>query len=91
MEELEICRESLEKSEIERKEVSKYAQELVEKVKKDSEQQEFLIDRRIINKFLINYANPSSSREVKMQMLDAMSKILGFSIEEKQTLGLVKK
>jgi len=26
-----------------------------------------------------------------MQMLDAMSKILGFTLEEKQILGLVKK
>ena len=42
-----------------------------------------MIDRRMINKFLINYANPNSSREVKMQMLDAMSKILAFTIDEK--------
>lgn len=89
--EVEELRVHLEKSEIECKEVKKYAQDLVEKVKKDSEQQEFMIDRRMINKFLVNYANPSSSRDVKMQMLDAMSKILGFTIEEKQTLGLIKK
>lgn len=50
-----------------------------------------MIDRRIINKFLVNYVNPSSSKDTKMQMLDAMSKILGFSIEEKQALGLIKK
>jgi hypothetical protein len=50
-----------------------------------------MIDRRMINKFLVNYANPNSTREVKMQMLDAMSKILGFTMEEKQVLGLVKK
>lgn len=50
-----------------------------------------MIDRRLINTFLINYANPLSSKETKMQMLDAMSKILGFSLEEKQTLGLAKK
>lgn len=39
----------------------------------------------------MNYVNPTSSRETKMQMLDAMSKILGFTIEEKQALGLIKK
>jgi len=60
-------------------------------VKKDSELQEFMIDRRFINKFLVNYANPLSSKETKMQMLDAMSKILGFTLEEKQILGLAKK
>jgi hypothetical protein len=52
-------------------------------VKKDSEALEFMVDRRIINKFLINFANPLSNQQVKMQMLDTMSKILGFSVEEK--------
>lgn len=63
----------------------------MEKVKKDSEALEFMVDRRIINKFLVNYANPLSTTQVKLQMLDTMSKILGFSIEEKETLGLIKK
>ena len=49
------------------------------------------MDRRIINKFLVNYLNQQSSKEVKIQMLEAMSKILAFSIEEKQQLGLVKR
>ncbi|CDW82092.1 viral a-type inclusion protein repeat containing protein [Stylonychia lemnae] len=81
----------LQKCEIENLELKKYSQELVEKVKKDSEQSEFMVDRRMINKFLINYVNPNSSRDVKFQMLDAMSKILGFTMEEKQSLGLIKK
>ena len=50
-------KEELEKSEIERKEVNKYAQELVEKVKKDSEAQEYLVDRRMINNLLVNFVN----------------------------------
>ena len=50
-------KEELEKSEIERKEVNKYAQELVEKVKKDAEAQEYLVDRRMINNLLVNFVN----------------------------------
>jgi hypothetical protein len=50
-----------------------------------------MIDRRMINKFLVNYASPQSNQQVKMQMLETMSKILGFTMEEKQMLGLVKK
>ena len=50
-----------------------------------------MVDRRLINQFLINYANPSSPQPVKIQMLETMSKILAFTMEEKQTLGLVKK
>ncbi len=63
----------------------------MEKFKKEQEQQEYQVDRRIINKFLVNYLNQQSSKEVKIQMLEAMSKILAFSIEEKQQLGLVKR
>ena len=63
----------------------------MEKFKKEQEQQEYQVDRRIINKFLVNYLNQQSSKEVKTQMLEAMSKILAFSIEEKQQLGLVKR
>jgi hypothetical protein len=67
------------------------AAELVERVKRDSEALEFMVDRRIINKFLVNFVNPMSPPPIKAQMLDTMSKILGFSMEEKQILGLIKK
>ena len=50
-----------------------------------------MIDRRMINTFLVQYANPKSDDDTKQKMLDAMSKILGFTMEEKQALGLVKK
>lgn len=48
-------------TETELHDLKRYAHELLEKVKKDSEALEFMVDRRMINKFLINYANPSSS------------------------------
>ena len=48
-------------TETELHDLMRYAHELLEKVKKDSEALEFMVDRRMINKFLINYANPSSS------------------------------
>jgi hypothetical protein len=41
-------------------------EEMTHKIKKDSEALEFMVDRRIINKFLVNYANPTSSFEVKL-------------------------
>ena len=75
----------------ERDEVKEYASELVDKVKFETEGKEFMIDRRMINTFLVQYANPKSDEDTKAKMLDAMSKILGFTMEEKQSLGLVKK
>ena len=50
-----------------------------------------MIDRRMINKFLVNYLKHSSDQIVKQQMLEAMSKVLVFSVEEKEMLGIVKK
>lgn len=45
--------------------MKKYAQELVDKVKKDAEATEYMIDRRMINQFLINYINPKSNYQIK--------------------------
>ena len=69
--------------ETERDDIKKYASELVVKVKNEVESKEFMIDRRMINTFLVQYLNPKSDATVRAHMLDAMSKILGFTMEEK--------
>jgi predicted ribonuclease YlaK len=61
----EMCDE-IERLREESKEIHRRYQELMDKVKKDQEALEFMVDRRIINKFLINYANPLSSTQVKL-------------------------
>lgn len=68
-----------------------YAGELVEKVKAEAAAKEFLIDRRMINTFLVQYLSPKSDQATKQHMLTSMSKVLGFTMEEKQTLGLVER
>ena len=50
-----------------------------------------MIDRRMINTFLVQYLNPKSDAATKQHMIDAMSKVLVFSSEEKQALGLVER
>ena len=77
--------------ETERDDIRKYASELVQKVKNEVEGKEFMIDRRMINTFLVQYLNPKSDVAARAHMLDAMSKIIGFTKEEKQTLGLVER
>ena len=59
--------------------------------KHESGEKENLVDRRVINQFLVQYLNHKGSREVQMQMLVAMSSLLNFSLEEKEMLGLVEK
>lgn len=77
--------------ETERDEMKRYAAELVEKVKNEVDGKEFMIDRRMINTFLVQYLNPKSDTATKQHMVDAMSKILCFSTEEKQALGLIER
>ena len=95
VDDLETQSESLLKEktliEQERDEVKANAAELVDKVKFETEGKEFMIDRRMINSFLVQYASPKSDDDTKQKMLDAMSKILGFTMEEKQALGMVKR
>ena len=50
-----------------------------------------MIDRRIINTFLVQYLSPKSDAATKQHMIDAMSKVLVFNSEEKQALGLVER
>ena len=71
--------------------MKRYAAELVEKVKNEVEGKEFMIDRRMINTFLVQYLNPKSDATTKQHMVEAMSKILVFSTEERQALGLIER
>mmetsp|Transcript_41879 Transcript_41879/g.55211 ORF Transcript_41879/g.55211 Transcript_41879/m.55211 type:complete len:94 (+) Transcript_41879:2430-2711(+) len=79
------------KLEAERDEMKRYASELVEKVKNEVEGKEYMIDRRMINTFLVQFLNPKSDEGTKHHMMQSMSKILGFTMEEKQALGLVER
>jgi hypothetical protein len=57
-------------------EVKEESEKLIRQVSKDQNSKEFMIDRRLINTFLVQYASPKSNNATKMKMLDAMSKML---------------
>ena len=42
----------------------------------------------MITQFLLNFMDPKSNVQTKLQMMDAMSKILDFSNDERTILGL---
>lgn len=75
---------------LEKEQIKREAQKLVEQAKKQAHDYEFLVDRRMINGFLVNYLQAEEGNErLKRQMLSSMASILCFSQEEKETLGLV--
>ena len=73
---------------MENEQIKNQTQNLLSQVKKDQQDKEFLVDRRMINQFLVTYLNKSSNRQTQTSMLQAISKILQFTEEEKATLGL---
>lgn len=93
MDEIQLKHEASKKEKesliIERDEMKRYASELVEKVKNEVVGKEFLIDKRMINTFLVQYCNPRSDLPTKTHMLNAMSKILNFTTDEKKAIGLI--
>jgi len=61
---------------------------LLEKIKSQEAAREFLVDRRMINQFLVTYVSKDSDWKTQQSMLLAMSKVLQFSEEEKEQLGM---
>ena len=82
-EQLSVSRQLLE-------ELKEECDRLIRKVAEEQASREFLIDRRLINTFLVQYSNPKSNHATKMKMLDALSKMLLFSDQEKLELGLIQ-
>lgn len=71
-------------------ELKQQSTELIERFKIESEGKAYMVDRRIINSFLVQYANPKTDHAVKKSMLEAMSKVLVFSESERVELGMVE-
>ena len=63
--EMTRLKDELEKSDSERRDVKKYATELVEKVKKETESLENMVDKRVVNQFLVQFLRKESTRPLK--------------------------
>lgn len=85
---LDTAKIAVERAEAERREVKKLAWELVERVKSEAETQRYMIDRRMITQFLLNFMSPKATPLMRTQIADALSKILQFSNDERAQLGL---
>lgn len=74
----------IEESEIMRKE----AEVILDKVQSKIQQEENLIDRRIVTTFLINYLNEENTEKMKIQMLRPLAEMLGMDKDQKIKIGL---
>ena len=57
---------------------------LISTLKNETLYKENLVDKRVINKFLLSYFDLSTTYSVKLQILETLSSILSFSAEERE-------
>lgn len=59
------------------------AGELIDKFRVEQEAKAYLIDKRMITGFMVQFLNPKATPSTRKSMLDAMSKILNFTESER--------
>jgi len=77
-------------SEQEKNEIKQESSALLKKLKNDAIYKDSMVDKRVINKFLISYFDLNTTYHVKLQILETLSSVLGFTEEEKEKVGLHK-
>jgi len=68
--------------------IKKHAEGIVNKVKNDLKDTEFLIDKRIISDFLFKYFDKSKNEKLKLTLLDYFSNLMGYNNDERKIIGL---
>lgn len=68
--------------------VKQEAENLLKRVEQESMINQTMIDKRVVTTFLINYTNEKYNAKAKVQMLKAISEMLGMTPEERQKLGI---
>ena len=68
--------------------MKKYSEEILNKVKNDLKDTEFLVDKRMISNILMKYFDTSSNEKLKFSMLDVLANFMGFTNDERKKIGL---
>lgn len=68
--------------------MKKYSEEILFKVKNDLKDTEFLVDKRMISSILMKYFDRNSNEKLKLALLDTLANFMGYSNEERKSLGL---
>ena len=68
--------------------IKKQTEEMIKKVKNDLKADEFLVDKRIIGSFIMKVMDKTSSKNIRLSILDTLANVIGFNNEERKKLGL---
>lgn len=68
--------------------MKKYSEDILNKIKSDIKEKEFLIDKRMISHIIIKYFDKYTNDKIKISLLDTLANFIGFSNEERMQIGL---
>ena len=95
---LETLENTLTQLEIENKSIKEqnlklkdYSNQIVQKIKNESKENEFLIDKRMISSILFKYFSPNTSYQIKESLLETLANFMNYSSNERKELGLSEK
>ena len=72
-------------------EMKKYSEEIVKRIKIESKDSEYLIDKRMISSILFKYFDPYTNNSIKNSLLETLANFMNYNNDERYQLGLSSK
>ena len=73
------------------KEIKQYSEEIVKRIKNESKDCEYLIDKRMISSILFKYFDPYTNNSIKYSLLETLANFMNYNNDERYQLGLSSK
>ena len=71
--------------------LKQYSEEIVKKIQHDYQENEFLIDKRMISSILFKYFDPYTNSSIKSSLLETLANFMNYTNDERRKLGLSMK
>lgn len=68
--------------------LKQYSEEIVKKIQHDYQENEFLIDKRMISSILFKYFDPYTNSSIKNSLLETLANFMNYTNDERRKLGL---
>ena len=73
------------------KEIKQYSEEIVKRIKNESKDCEYLIDKRMISSILFKYFVRYTNNSIKYSLLETLANFMNYNNDERYQLGLSNK
>ena len=73
------------------KEIKQYSEEIVKRIKNESKDCEYIIDKRMISSILFKYFAPYTNNSIKYSLLETLANLMNYNNDKKYQLCLSSK